>query len=194
MTIWKSTVKSIVDHAVGSINDVDEGEVNEMIGLILKAKRVFLYGAGRSGLVAKAFATRLVHLDFTVYIVGETIAPSMNNGDLFIVITGSGETSSVIDYAKSVKKIGAAMVCVTSRPESTVGKMCDHIVMVKGRTKFDRTKFEERQVTGEHVSFAPLGTLFEDTVMLFFDGVIAELMSRLGKDEEQMRLKHATVE
>jgi 6-phospho-3-hexuloisomerase len=39
-----------------------------------------------------------------------------------------------------------------------------------------------------------MGTLFEDTAMIFFDGIIAELMQRLGRDERHMMSKHTCVE
>ncbi|MEM4076729.1 MAG: 6-phospho-3-hexuloisomerase, partial [Metallosphaera sp.] len=41
---------------------------------------------------------------------------------------------------------------------------------------------------------APLGTLFEDTTQVFLDGVVAELMVRLKKTEEDLRLVHANIE
>ena len=41
---------------------------------------------------------------------------------------------------------------------------------------------------------APLGTLFEMASLLLTDGVVAELMARLGETEEGMRRRHATLE
>ena len=47
---------------------------------------------------------------------------------------------------------------------------------------------------GIHEPLAPLGTLFEDTVMVFLDSVVVELMERLGKTEEDLRAVHANIE
>ena len=38
---------------------------------------------------------------------------------------------------------------------------------------------------------APLGTIFEDATLLFFDCVVSELMRRTGNSEEDMRNRHA---
>jgi len=39
----------------------------------------------------------------------------------------------------------------------------------------------------------PLGTLFEDTTLIFLDGVIGRLMVELNKDEGEMKKRHASV-
>lgn len=194
--VLKHTVRGIANFAINAIESVDEKSIEELIKQILKADKIFIYGAGRSGLAARAFAMRLVHLDLTTYIIGETITPPTHKDDLFICISGSGETSSVIDYAKSAKKAGAAVAAVTSYPKSTLGKLSTIQVIIKGKTKLDISKedYDQRQIEGQSVTLAPMGTLFEDTAMIFFDGLIAELMQRLGKSEHHMMAKHASVE
>ena len=54
--------------------------------------------------------------------------------------------------------------------------------------------FMERQVIGSHTSFAPLGTMFEISTMVFLDGVIAALMGVTKKSEDDLKKKHATLE
>ncbi len=195
-TVLKHTVRGIANFIINAVESVDEKSVEKLLRSILKARRIFIYGAGRSGLAARAFAMRLVHLDIPTFVIGETITPATHPKDLFICISGSGETSSVIDYARSAKKAGVMVVAITSYPESTLGKMADFVVTLKGKTKLDISKedYEKRQIEGQSVTLAPMGTLFEDTAMVFFDGLIAELMQRLGKDEMEMRRKHTCVE
>lgn len=194
--IWRETVKEIANYIINSVENVDRNSLEKFLKGILDANRIFIYGAGRSGLAARAFAMRLVHLDLSAFVIGETITPSTHKDDIFICISGSGETSSVIDYAKSAKKVGVKIACVTSYKDSTLAKLSDLVLVVRGKTKIDadKKKYEDRQIKGVHTSFTPMGTLFEDVVTVFFDGVIAELMSRLGKSEEQMRKVHTTVE
>jgi 6-phospho-3-hexuloisomerase len=195
-TVLKHTVRGIANFAINAIEAVDEGDIQILLEEILSARRVFVYGAGRSGLAARAFGMRLVHLDLNTYIIGETITPSTHKDDLFICISGSGETSSVIDYAKSAKKAGVKIAAVTSYKNSTLGKVADITLVIKGKTKLDISKkdYDKRQIEGQSVTLAPMGTLFEDTAMIFFDGLIAELMQRLGRDENHMMQKHTSVE
>lgn len=195
-TVLKHTVKGIANFAVNAIEAVDDISIEALLKEIMCAERVFIYGAGRSGLAARAFAMRLVHLGMQTYIIGETITPSTHEKDLFICISGSGETSSVIDYARSAKKAGVKIIAITSYPESTLGKASDLVVVIKGKTKLDISKedYDKRQIAGQSVTLAPMGTLFEDTAMIFFDGLIAELMQRLGRSEHHMMQKHTCVE
>ncbi len=89
------------------IDKLDRKNIKLMIQKILESKRIFLMGAGRSGLVAKAFAMRLMHLGFSVYVVGETTTPAVRPEDVVIAISGSGETHSIADLGKIVKDIGS---------------------------------------------------------------------------------------
>jgi 6-phospho-3-hexuloisomerase len=83
---------------------------------------------------------------------------------------------------------------VTSYPNSDLGKLADYVVKIEGRTKVDVTKDDlKRELTG-YEQLTPLGTLFEDTVMIFFDGIIAKLMAELGAKETDMQHRHAKLE
>jgi 6-phospho-3-hexuloisomerase len=39
--------------------------------------------------------------------------------------------------------------------------------------------------------YAPLGTLFEDATLVLLDGVVAQVMEKLGESESTMRARHA---
>lgn len=185
----------IDEHIKGVTEELDKEQVNEFIKTILNSKRVFTAGAGRSGLIAKAFAMRLMHLDVQVYVIGETITPRLKESDIFLGVSGSGETSRVVSAAQIAKKIGAKIVVITSFPESTLGELADLTVKIPGRIKTDEKKsYTGRRITGEYESLTPLGTLFEASVLTFLDGVIASLMKELGKREEDLSEQHASVE
>ena len=68
------------------------------------ARRIFVAGAGRSKLVGNFFAMRLVHAGYDVSVVGEIVTPSIKNGDLLIIISGSGETEQLIAFTKSAQE------------------------------------------------------------------------------------------
>ncbi|MEM2574470.1 MAG: 6-phospho-3-hexuloisomerase, partial [Candidatus Jordarchaeales archaeon] len=158
--------KSISD----CIENVNDEEVNRLVELLIDGwknnKRVFVTGAGRSGLMGRAFAMRLMHLGYEVFVVGETITPAVRKGDILIAISGSGTTKLVLETSKIAKEeIGAKVVAITSYPDSPLGKMADHVVVVKGRTKSDvESDYLSRQMRGEHSPLTPLGTLFESNV------------------------------
>lgn len=196
MELVKKTVLEIVDHIRDVIEDISEKNLEGIIDMLIKSQRVFVYGVGRSGLVGKAFATRLSHLKFDVFVVGETITPAVKNGDLFIAISGSGETNSVVISTESAKREGANIVAITSNTKSSLGKISDIALLVKGRTKLDvkRKDYVSDQILGKHEPLSPLGTLFEDTCQILLDGVIVELMQKLRKTEEDLAMSHSNIE
>jgi 6-phospho 3-hexuloisomerase len=194
----RSAMKAIAANVQTIADEIDYVDVSSLIGDLISAhqnkKRVFVMGAGRSGLVAKGFAMRLMHLGLNVYVVGETVTPAVETDDLLIAISGSGETKSINEMCALAKVKGTRLASVTSNKDSTLGTISDTAVIVKGRTKVSGMDFMERQVIGSHVSFAPLGTMFEISTMVFLDGVIAALMEVTKKSEDDLKKKHATIE
>ncbi len=176
---------------------ISHGQVEAMINMMLWAryKRILIIGVGRSGLIGRAFAMRLMHLDFDVYVMGETITPAIGKGDLIIAISGSGTTKLAVTAAEIGKEVGAKIIAITSHPTSDLARISDHVVQIRGRTKIARERdYFLRQLTGVHEPLAPLGTIFELSAMVFFDSLIAELIERLGKGEGELRKRHATIE
>jgi len=178
---------------------IDRSQVERMVGMLIEAwswgKIVLVVGAGRSGLVARAFAMRLMHLGFRTYVVGETVTPGIGVNDVLLAISGSGTTGIVVAAAEAAKRVGAKVIAVTSYPDSPLAKLADHVVVIPGRTKTsEETDYFSRQILGMHEPLAPLGTLFEVATMVFLDSIIAELMHRLGKTEKEMKTRHAVIE
>jgi 6-phospho-3-hexuloisomerase len=192
-------MKEISEFALRAADAIDLSEVDKMVEVLINAyrtkRKALVMGAGRSGLVGKAFAMRLLHLGFNSYVLGETIVPSVTSGDVAIAISGSGRTGLIVEAADAAKKVGTYVVAITTYPESPLGKIADLVVRIPGRSKISKMDdYFARQILGLHEPLAPLGTLFEDTAMLFLDGVIYYLMIKLNVTEEEMRSRHANVE
>lgn len=182
---------------VGIAESLSDEEVEEFVEEVLRARRVYVMGAGRSGLVAKAFAMRLMHLGFSSFVVGETITPAMSRDDLMVVFSGSGKTKTVADIAETAKEIGARLALISSNRDSRIGRIADIIVIIehqRDEVKDDGAEFEVRQMMGEHKSFAPLGTLFETAAMIFADAVVSRLMEITKTDEKELKDRHANIE
>ncbi|HIH28655.1 MAG TPA: SIS domain-containing protein [Thermoplasmata archaeon] len=162
---------------------VSKKEIDRIIHAFFKANRIFVYGAGRSGLVSKAFAIRLVHLGFQTFVIGETIGAPVKKGDLVCIVSGSGETIPAVMTAEIAKTLGAKLMVVTGKKNSRITKFADIAIILSA----DCTEKERKQ-------FAPLGTLFEASSWILLDGIIAELMKNKKETEESMRSRHATLE
>ena len=172
-------------------------ETEAFLQEIISADRVYVMGAGRSGLVAKAFAMRLMHLGFSAFVVGETITPAMRGRDLLVIFSGSGRTKTIADIAETAHGIGGRIALITANRESRIGAIADVMVIIehqRDEVKDDTAEFEVRQMTGEHKSFAPLGTLFETAAMVFADACISLLMEISQIDEKELKNRHANIE
>jgi len=193
--ILNEAIDEMIDNIEQVSSEIDSESIMKMLDMLIEAKNVFIIGLGRSGLVARAFAMRLMHLGISVYVVGETITPAIYEDDCLLAISGSGETSFIISTAKTSKNRNAKIIAVTSYEDSTLGKLSDLVIHVKGRTKIDSEKdYIKRQINGRHQPLAPLGTLFEITTLVFLEGVIAELMHRMGKTEDDLKARHTVLE
>ncbi len=153
-------------------------EQREKLAELISANdKIFIYGSGRSGLVGQLLAVRLVQLGLDVHLVGEMTTPIISRKDLTILISNTGETSSVVNTANIAGRIGSYVVSLTSDPRSKLAHASDMVILLKPAC-----------IKPE---YAPLGTVFEDSALLFFDSFIADLMKKFDCDETEMKSRHA---
>lgn len=167
------------------ISLLDTAEMDQAVSLIQQSKRVFVAGAGRSGLMGRSFAMRLAHLGITAYVVGETTTPSIDKDDLLVLCSGSGETRSLAAMGEKAKLLGASLLVLTTNPKSTCGQLADGVIHIQAKAK------EEQ---GNTESLQPMGSLFEQSLLISLDGLILTLMNQLGMSAEQMFHRHANLE
>ncbi len=173
-----SSVEYILKEAANIVKKVDYEKIKLAADSILRSKQTFVYGVGRSGIVGKAFAMRLVQMGLKAYFIGESTTPIVEKGDSVVVISNTGETLSAIQTAEIVKRVGANSIVLTSEPESSLAKLAEILIILR--------------TDGEiNTDYAPLGTVFEDSALIVLDGMISELMERKGENEESMRGRHA---
>ncbi|MCQ6961654.1 6-phospho-3-hexuloisomerase [Methanolobus chelungpuianus] len=190
----KSSILLMAHHLERVAQELDDDSIKQMLSAILKARRIFVLGAGRSGLVGRAFAMRLMHLGLSSHVVGETTTPAVSTEDTIVAISGSGQTRSVSDLGKVAKDIGATVIAITSNKDSKLGNLSDVVVVLPGRTKDDAGGYLERHMRGEYTYLTPLGTSFETSASVFLDAVIAELIYITGASEADLKSKHTNIE
>ena len=190
----KSSIFLMAHHLERVAKELDDESIKQMLAALLKARRIFVLGAGRSGLVGRAFAMRLMHLGLSSHVVGETTTPAVSTEDAVVAISGSGQTRSVSDLGKVAKDIGATVIAITSNKDSKLGNLADVAVVLPGRTKDDVGGYLERHMRGEYTYLTPLGTSFETSASVFLDAVIAELIYITGASEADLKSRHTNIE
>ena len=165
---------------------VDNAELELVEKYIMEADRIFVSGAGRSGFAARGFANRLMHLGYTVYFVGEPTTPSIQENDLLIVGSGSGNTASLVSNTKKAKEQRGKVVALTMFPENTIGSMADAVIRVPGVTE---------KVTGKgKKSVQASGSAFEELCWIIYDAMVMDLMRITGQSDTDLFQRHANME
>jgi 6-phospho-3-hexuloisomerase len=156
-----------------------------LIPLIQQAKRVYVVGAGRTGLALKAAAMRLMHLGLTVFVVGETTTPAIQAGDLLLAGSGSGTTSTIVKAAEKAKAAGAQVVAISTTTDSPLAALATLVVVLPAAQKQDH---------GGTISQQYAGSLFEQAVLLLTDAVFQTLWALDGTPAEELWKRHANLE
>lgn len=169
---------------------------DQFIEDILKAERIFVVGAGRSGLVGRFFAMRLMHIGKNIFVVGETTTPSIDQEDLLIAISQSGKTSIVVNAAKTAKDHGARVIIISSNPESTLANISDTIIRIDNFANSQlQQKYIDKKTTADiGINLTPMGTLFELSTLIFLESIIARIIVQCNISESNMKKRHTNLE
>ena len=181
--MWqKENQQLVVDKISEILGATDETYAEKITEMFDGARRIFISGAGRSKLVGNFLGMRLMHSGYDVSMVGEIVTPSIKGGDLLIVISGSGETEQLIAFTNKARDVGAKIVLISSRAESTIGDLADGVFQIGKKELYQKVKG------------MPMGTVFELSTLCFLEAVVSHLIWEKGIAEENMRERHANME
>jgi arabinose-5-phosphate isomerase len=105
--------------------------VGQAVALLLHCKgRVVVSGMGKSGHVARKIASTLASTGTPALFVhpGEAAHGDLGmitSNDVFIAISNSGETSELMAILPLVKRMGAALIAMTGKPDSSLAQLAD---------------------------------------------------------------------
>ena len=178
-------VRTEVDRAVRAVVEADPAGLDAVADLVSGAERVFVHGAGRSGLALRMTAMRLMHLGLTVHVVGEVTSHAIGEGDVLLTASGSGTTSGIVSAAESAVDAGARVAAITTAADSPLAGVATAVVVVPAAEKLDRSGSASAQYAGG---------LFEQVVVLVGDALFHALWQRSGQSADDMWPRHANLE
>jgi 6-phospho-3-hexuloisomerase len=173
------------DEIAGTAAKIDQKQLAVLTAQIGLADRIFVAGAGRSGLVLRMAAMRLMHLGLTVHVAGDTTTPAISSGDLLLVASGSGTTSGVVKAAETAARAGACVAALTTNQESPLAGLSDALVIIPAAQKTDHGSSLSRQYSG---------SLFEQVLFLATESVFQTLWDNADEPAEQLWIRHANLE
>ena len=184
---FREAGNAVLEEVGRTLDRVDPAAVDQMVRFLEPAKSVFVAGAGRSGLMIRSFAMRLAHLGRSVQVAGDVTTRGIGHGDVLLVASGSGETRSILAMAESAIEHGAKVGVITIFAESALARLAERRVVIPAPTP------KSARETAE-TSIQPMGSLFEQTLLVTLDVMVMMLMERLGQTAEQMFKQHANLE
>ena len=175
----------VQDEISGVFQSVDPSQVAALVTELRLADRIFVTGAGRSGLVLKMAAMRLMHLGLTVHVVGEITAPAIRSGDLLLAASGSGTTAGVVKAAETAAAQGARIAAYTTNAGSPLAKAASAVVIIPAAQKTDH---------GSNLSRQYSGSLFEQVLFATTEAVFQGLWDEDAATPEELWQRHANLE
>lgn len=119
---------------------IDFKHLEEIVNQIDQADRIFVFGAGNSMLAALEFQHKMLRIGKLIEIreiIGEQVFLAYNckQNDIAIIISYSGETSELINFAKILKNQKVPVLGITSLGENELSKYCRYILNIGSREK-----------------------------------------------------------
>jgi len=168
---------------------INNENIINIVNLILEIDnnnhKIFVYGAGRSGFIGRCFAQRLMHLGINSCFVSDAVTHQYTSKDLLILISGSGETTSTAAIAKKAKEIGGKIISLNNNPRSTIARLSDLGIKIKGKSK---------DIVLTQETLAPYTSLFDISALAVLDSIGSILMEKLGVTEHDIDTRHASIE
>ena len=135
----------------------------------------------------RCFAMRLMHLGIKVQIIGDITTTAVGKNDLLMIGSGSGETSSLVSIAKKAHDLGVDILLITINPDSRIGDLAKVCLKIPAPSPKLSQKHEKS-------SIQPMGSLFEQTLLLTLECISVMIMHEKKLDSERMFENHANLE
>jgi D-arabinose 5-phosphate isomerase GutQ len=130
---------SIIENIFKEIQEMLEDKnsvefIKRIVDDLEKRSLCFMGGLGSGLEVARMTAVRIGHikrvLGDAVYVIRDVNLPVPRPGDIFIVISYSGETEVVVGWCKNFKKMGGKVISVVGNKDSPIHSLSDYSYVI----------------------------------------------------------------
>ena len=179
------TIDRELRDVTAALRQADPQPFESALRLLSDAERVFVHGAGRSGLALRSTAMRLMHLELRINVVGEITTPTIRRGDVLLVASGSGTTGGIVQAARTAADVGARVLAISTTAEAPLSDIAETTLVIPAATKTDRSGTASAQYAG---------SLFEQAVAILGDALFHTLWQRSGRSADDLWPRHANLE
>jgi D-arabinose 5-phosphate isomerase GutQ len=198
---YRCRIKDFEENArlISQMDELNPGHLDYWFKRLLpRSGRYIIGGVGRSGLVARAFEMRFTHLNKISYWERDFNTPSFQIGDVYIPITGIGNTYEALEGTITALSKGADVMPITANPSSRqVAILEKHgrkkdiaIIPVKPEYAelFSGDTSSTTWLMSDYTKFRY--PIFEINASIFTNSVVAVGAEFLGIMEEGMKRMH----
>ena len=175
-----------VDALKGVMQRFDYDKLQEVADIIDGGNNIFVAGRGRSRQTAMNFGSRLSQMGKNVYVVGAATCPSIKEGDVLVLSSGSGSTPTLLDFAKTAKEVGAKCVLLTFNKDATVSQVNTASFLV---SDYDRNAGEgaDTQI------YQNIYAYYDYPTNLGFETILTYIMRKNGLSREQVEAEKQNI-
>ncbi len=185
-------LEEFCQNARGVFKKIDDSEMEKAVHAILQAKKIYVLGIGHSGFFGRIFAMKLNHVGLRAYTVFDEINPPFEKNDLFIALSQSGGTKTIVALAEKAKKLGGSVLGVTSVRESALGKLADATLIIE---KVDENvNYRVLSNIGDLKNQNFLGALFGFNIFVLFYTLVIMIAEQLGETVDSINARHANLQ
>jgi DNA-binding MurR/RpiR family transcriptional regulator len=117
---------------------MNEQGLQQVADAIIKARKVYFFGVGSSGITAADAKYRFMRLGFNVEAVADAHIMAMNAsltgpGDAVVGISSSGSTKDLVEAVRIAKDNGAYIICLTNHSRSPITQYADTVLLTTSR-------------------------------------------------------------
>lgn len=163
-------IRAILDH-------VEPTQLRELVGAIENSPTIFFQGSGRTLLMLKAVAMRLMHMGLSVHVVGDVLTPAITEGDLLIAVSARGGTGTHAAIATATR-VGARVAAITTRREN-LSEDIELVLTLPARTEVP---------SAQHA-----GSLFEQSLLILGDAICRTIQHDRAIAAESLNARHANL-
>ena len=180
------------ENALEVFEQVSTEEVEQAVGRILKAKKVFVLGIGQTGCIGRILTMKLCHVGLNAYTVFDEINPPLEQGDLFIAISQSGETKTIVGLAEKAKDMGGRVLAVTAHTGSPLSRIADTVLRIGARGSSRELPHLSAIGEGKHQNLS--GTLFGKNIYMLFYTLAVMAAGKRKESPETIDRRHANLQ
>ncbi|HDK27705.1 MAG TPA: MurR/RpiR family transcriptional regulator [Candidatus Atribacteria bacterium] len=150
--------------------------VKTSIEMILKARRLYFFGFGASGIVAEDADLKFKRINYISEALTDnhrqkTIGALLTREDVVIAISDSGRTKELIESLKIVKNAMAKVIAITSNLGSPITKLADITLL----TSSQETPFRGSALASRMAQLAVIDVLFLGVATAEYDKTLEAL-------------------